>query len=185
MRWKTKLDEELDEEVRFRREMETEENIRRGMNAGEARYAALRQFGWVEQRREDWRDERFLPRLEARLQDFVYAGRALTRARTYALFALLSRALGIVANAAILTPLGALALRPMAYPEPSELVRLRESSTWTGRSSWGAVPVPNLHSWREQNRVFEAMGADTMGGVNLTRGGDAVRVAEGGDWGTV
>lgn len=177
VRRKAKLDEELDEEVRFHLEMETEENIRRGMSADEARYAALRRFGGVEQRKEDWRDERFLPRLEAWIQDFVYAARALMRARTYALFAVLSLALGIGANTAIFTLLRSMVLRPLPYPEPSELVRLWENSTWMGRSSWGAVSVPNLRDWREQNNVFEAMGAYTMGGVNLTHGGDTMRVA--------
>ena len=57
VRRKAEIDEELDEEVRFHLEMETEENIRRGMSAEEAKYAALRRFGGVEQRKEEWRDE--------------------------------------------------------------------------------------------------------------------------------
>jgi putative ABC transport system permease protein len=177
VRRKPELDEELNEEVRFHLEMETEENIRRGMNAEEARYEALRRFGGVEQRKEEWRDERFLPRLEGWLQDLGYAWRALKRARTYALFAVLSLALGIGANTAIFTLLQSLVLRPLAYPEPGELVRLWESMTWMGQGTSGSVSVPNLRDWREQSRVFEAMGAYTMGGVNLTLGAETMRIA--------
>jgi len=42
------LDERMDEEMRSHIEMQREENFEAGMNPEEARYAALRQFGWVE-----------------------------------------------------------------------------------------------------------------------------------------
>ena len=45
---KQKLDAQIDEEMRSHIEMQTQENIEAGMNPEEARYAALRQFGWVE-----------------------------------------------------------------------------------------------------------------------------------------
>jgi len=45
---KRKLDAEMDEEMRSHIEMQTQENVDAGMSAEEARYAALRQFGWVE-----------------------------------------------------------------------------------------------------------------------------------------
>jgi len=46
---KEKLDQELDEEVRFHVQQQTEVNMQAGMNPEEARYAALRKFGGVEQ----------------------------------------------------------------------------------------------------------------------------------------
>jgi len=49
---KRKLEEELDEEVRSHLEMLIEENLRKGMTSEEARYAALRRFGGVEQVKE-------------------------------------------------------------------------------------------------------------------------------------
>lgn len=175
-RRKDQWDQGLNEEIEFHLEMQTQENIRRGMNPEEARYAALRQFGGVEQRKEEWRDVRFLPRLESWWQDARYALRALTRARGYALFAVLSLALGIGANAAIFTLLRSLVLRPLPYPEPERLVRLFESSTWMGSSTWGSVSVPNLNDWREQSSTFAALGAYSVGGINLTGGGETVRV---------
>jgi hypothetical protein len=43
-----KTEREMDAEMRFHLEMETAENIRRGMNEEEARRAALRSFGGVD-----------------------------------------------------------------------------------------------------------------------------------------
>lgn len=173
---KDQWDQSLNEEIEFHLEMQMQENIRRGMNPDEARHAALRQFGGVEQRKEEWRDAQFLPRLESWWQDARYALRALMRARGYALFAVLSLALGIGANAAIFTLLRSLVLKPLPYPAPERLVRLFESSTWMGSSTWGSVSVPNLKDWREQSSTFAALGAYSVGGVNLTGGGETVRV---------
>jgi len=175
-RQKDQWDQNLNEEVEFHLDMQIQENIRRGMSPSEARFAALRQFGGVEQRKEEWRDVKFLPRLESWWQDARYAWRALTRARGYALFAVLSLALGIGANAAIFTLLRSLILRPLPYPEPERLVRLFESSTWMGSSSWGSVSVPNLKDWRDQSSTFAALGAYSVGGVNLTGSDETVRV---------
>ena len=76
---KQRLEEELDTEVRFHLEMETEENLRRGMSPEEARHAARRSFGGVEQAKEAWRDRRGLPRVEEWLRDLRFAARMLAR----------------------------------------------------------------------------------------------------------
>jgi hypothetical protein len=62
--FKSKMEEELDEEVRFHLEREIEENIVRGMTPEEARYAAIRNFGGVERVKEESRDERGIRLLE-------------------------------------------------------------------------------------------------------------------------
>ena len=51
-----KAEREMDAEMRFHLEMETAENIRRGMSEEEARRAALRSFGGVERTKEAYRD---------------------------------------------------------------------------------------------------------------------------------
>ena len=142
VRRKPEWDETLNEEIQFHLEMETAENIRRGMSAEEARFEALRKFGGVEQRKEDWRDQKYLPMLESWWQDFVYAFRAWYRAKTYAAFAVLSLALGIGANTATFTLLRSMVMKELPYPQPEELVRLWESMTWMGRGGWAACRCP-------------------------------------------
>jgi len=53
---KRDLDAQMDAEMRSHIEMQTQENIESGMNPEEARYAALRQFGWVESIKETCRE---------------------------------------------------------------------------------------------------------------------------------
>ena len=53
-----KLDAEMTEEMRLHLELQTDQNIAAGMNAKDARYAAQRQFGGVEQIKEIARDQR-------------------------------------------------------------------------------------------------------------------------------
>jgi len=45
---KRELDADMDDEMRSHIEMQTQQNIEKGMSPEEARYAALRQFGWTE-----------------------------------------------------------------------------------------------------------------------------------------
>jgi hypothetical protein len=86
-----KVEREMERELRFHLEMETAENIRRGMSEEEARRAALLSFGGVEQTKENLRDARGLGWLEDMLQDFRYALRALRRKPGFAAVALFQR----------------------------------------------------------------------------------------------
>jgi|SRR5690242_7512935 len=50
-----KLERDLDQELQFHMELKAQENIAAGMEPEEARYAALRAFGGVEQKKEECR----------------------------------------------------------------------------------------------------------------------------------
>src|SRR5437867_12866930 len=76
---KRKLDAEMDEEMRSHIEMQTQENLDAGMSAEDARYAALRQFGWVESIKERCRERRGVTWSEHLVQDFRYGLRRLRK----------------------------------------------------------------------------------------------------------
>src|SRR5437667_10428466 len=76
---KQELEQELDEEMRSHLEMLVEENLRKGMSFEEARYAALRSFGGVEQVKEMYRAQRGLPMIETIVLDTRYGLRKLRR----------------------------------------------------------------------------------------------------------
>ena len=74
---KTRCDGELDSELQTHLDLLMAANLRRGMSPEEARYAARREFGGLEQAKESYRDQRGLPFLDSLLQDVRYGIRLL------------------------------------------------------------------------------------------------------------
>src|SRR6185437_16988377 len=66
---KEQLDTEMAQELRSHIEMQTQENIESGMKPEEARYAAIRQFGWVDSIKETCREQRGVAWIETFIQD--------------------------------------------------------------------------------------------------------------------
>jgi predicted permease len=170
-----RLDATLDEELRAHLEMLVEENVRSGMPLDEARYAALRSFGGVEQVRESYREQRGLPMMVTLLQDIRYALRQLRRSPGFAAVAIVTLALGIGANTAIFSVVNTVLLRPLPYRDADRLVMV-----------WGydrprafdtdQVSPPDLRDWQSQNRVFEQMAGATDVMYTLTGAGEPAPV---------
>src|SRR5438552_824914 len=109
-----RLDEDLDAELRTHLEMAVDLNLRKGMNATDARREALRGFGGVEQTKELYREQRGLPMIETALQDLRFGFRMLRRSPGFSILAILCLTLGIGANAAVFSWVEGTLLRP--YP---------------------------------------------------------------------
>src|SRR6266571_573458 len=111
---KRQLDADMAEEMRAHIEMRTRENIEAGMSADEARYAAMRQFGWMESIKETCREQRGVTWLEHLIQDLGYGARMLRKNPGFTAVAILTLALGIGANTAIFTLINTLVLKPVS-----------------------------------------------------------------------
>ena len=116
------VDRELDEELHFHIDQQTELNISRGMSAGDARRAALRAFGGIEQRREEVRDTRRVSWLIDGARDVRHGMRLLARTPMFAAAAILSLGVGIGANVAMFSIVDALLLKKLPVPNPDGLV---------------------------------------------------------------
>jgi len=75
-----RLEQDLNSELQSHLDLLIEENIQRGMDPKEAAHAARREFGGLEQTKEEYREQRSLPFLETLLQDVRYGLRMLASA---------------------------------------------------------------------------------------------------------
>jgi len=121
---KRKLDAEMDEEMRFHLELRTQANVEKGMGPEEARYAALRQFGWLESIKQICRDQRGILWLENLTHDLRFGLRLLLKNPGVAAIAAVSLALGISLNSAVFGLVDGLWLRSRPFADPSRVVRI-------------------------------------------------------------
>jgi predicted permease len=168
-------DEERDRELESYLEIETDENIARGMTRGEARAAAHRKLGNRTRVREEIYGMNTIGWLETLGQDLRYGLRLLRLNPAFASVAILSLALGIGANAAIFQIFDAVRLRPLPVSQPDRLVEVRvaERRNATGGFT-GRRPQLTYALWEkiraEQGR-FDGLFAWGNDVLNLGTGG--------------
>src|SRR5262245_1586293 len=155
---KSEMERELDEELRYHIERQTEQNIRLGMNPDEARYAARKAFGGVEHAKERSRDARGVRWLEDLRQDLRYGARMLIKNPGFTLIAVITLALGIGANTAIFSIVNAVLLRSLPYEYADRLVMIWDTNAERSLDHEGPSPG-NFLDWKAQNQVFEGMAA--------------------------
>jgi predicted permease len=115
-------DEEMEEELRFHLDMETELNLSTGMSPEEARRRALVAFGGVERHRERLREGRRVPLVESAWRDLRLGLRSLRRTPAFTATALSILALGIGMATAMFTVFDAVLLRPLPVSDPDRVV---------------------------------------------------------------
>ncbi|HEY3458398.1 MAG TPA: ABC transporter permease, partial [Bryobacteraceae bacterium] len=135
-------------------EIETEENIARGMSAEQARQAAHRKLGNATLIREEIYRMNSIGFVESCWQDVRYSLRTLAKARAFTFVVIASLALGIGANTAIFSLINAALLKMLPVTDPEQLVELENVSP-----VWGLMgfSYPAFKAFRDQNQALSGV----------------------------
>lgn len=167
---------EQSEEFSFHLEMETAENVRRGMNDAEARRTALLRFGGTQRFQEETRDARGVVALDNLARDTRFALRRLYRAPGFSAGVIATLGIGIGAAVGIGTIVYGVLLRDLPYDRPEQLVRVGFSTDGDGISGDLHSPATYFH-FAKSTRSFTELGAYwTSDDFNVTDGDAPERV---------
>jgi predicted permease len=129
---KSRLEQQLDEELRTHFDMLVEDEVRRGKSRDEAKRLARLHLGGLEQTRESVRDVRAFW-LEAVWHDLLHSARMLRRNPGFAVMAILTLAVAVGANASILAIADGVLFRPLPFEDPDRVFLLQMMNRQTGK----------------------------------------------------
>ena len=157
--FRSRVDSELDEELKFHLAMTQNKLAARGSAPPEARRKAAVLFGGTEAVKEQCRDVRGTRWIEDFFQDCIFAVRLLRRDRYYTIAAMLALALGIGTNTAVFTIFNSVVLKPLPVPNPASLVTINRTAPRTPLT--GLFSFADYLYYRNHNTVFSSLAAET------------------------
>ncbi len=152
---RSKVERELDEELRFHLERAELLLEARGMSTDDARRAARRQFGNITVATEASRAAHRIQLLDDLVADVHYAARALRRTPLFTAVAVLTIALGVGANAAIFSVIDAVLLRTLPVQHAEQLVFV--NVVGSHGEQYGGPPYPWVEEIRARSTSFSGM----------------------------
>ena len=174
--WQRRFRGDLSQEIREHLEEEIEELVAGGMPVEEARLEARRQFGNALLLREQSREVWGLAWMETPVQNLRYGLRQLRRNPGFTAVAVITLSLGIGANSSIFSIVNAALLHPVPFHNADRLVTRWGTITHFNYTGPIAICGRDYSAWRDQNHVFEAIGAFSEQTSNLTGAGEPVRL---------
>jgi len=150
---RSRLEEQLENEMRFHLDQHTADMIAQGHDPAEARRQARLALGGEEQVKENCRDARGTRWLEDLWQDFRYAVRTLRQRPGFTAVGALTLALGIGASTAIFSVVNPILFEPLPYPHAGRIMMIWDTYE-------GVRCDVTFHTYRElaaRSRSFEAM----------------------------
>ena len=177
MRWTSKLrlrlrslfrsrsvEQDLTEELQFHLEHLIDDYVAAGASPRDARYAALREMGAIEARKEECRDARGLRLISALHGDLRYSLRQLRKYPVFTAAAVLTIALGIGPNATMATVISSV-FRPLPVGDADRLTILATTVSANPRI-WQRLAYPESSGLQ-----VVAGGVLRHGGLGLEAGG--------------
>ncbi len=154
----------LDDDIAAHLSLLADEYVARGMTADQARLAARKAFGGVDQMRLVHRDQRGFPLLDQLVQDVRFAVRLARRDAWMTTAATVALALGIAVAATVFVILYGMNLRPLPFDEPHQVVGVR---TTDARGRGIGVPLDLFATWRSAATGLVALAASRDASLSL------------------
>ncbi|MBV9405396.1 MAG: ABC transporter permease, partial [Acidobacteriaceae bacterium] len=168
---RSRADAELKREIEIHIQQLTQQFMADGMTAAEARAAALREFGAIEQIKEECRDARGVNRIQDFTHDLRYGFRMLRKSPAVSAIAVVTLALGIGANTAIFSIVDAVLLRSFPYPDSTQLV-LMFNVPLKRPDALSGISYRDFTEYRTGSSVFSEIAGNTFHDLTLTGAGE-------------
>jgi predicted permease len=170
------VERELDDELRFHVQQQTDKYMLAGLTSEEAARRVRLEFGGLDQVKEQCRDARGIGVLEEIVRNVRYACRMLAKRPGFTAVAVGTLALGIGANSAVFSALNAILLRPLPFPDADRLLLLEQYEPNSATLGTFVAPA-RLADWQRLNRTFEAITGYFGDDISETAGKLPERVA--------
>ncbi len=167
----SRRDAELRSDIDTYVDMLVDEKIAAGLPPAAARRSALMEIGSVDHIKDNARGVRAGALLAELGSDARYALRMMRRDWTFSAVAIVTLALGIGANTAIFSIVNGVLLKPLPYAQADRLVLVWERNLAIGKERDPVAPL-NYQDWRNQNAVFDELGAYRFREFALNDAGD-------------
>jgi len=165
---RSKLEQDIDAELRSHIEMRIADSVAGGMSPEDAQRDALIRFGNRTVMRERVAEQDAGMVWDALGRDLIYAARQLRRTPAFTITALVTLILAIGANVVVFSVLNALILRPLDAP-----VHARLYSVVHKESGYDNQSYPDYLDFKSRNTTFHEMAAYRLQNAGLTAGNAA------------
>ncbi|MFT5326182.1 MAG: hypothetical protein ACI8P0_004057 [Planctomycetaceae bacterium] len=169
------FENQLHDELQFHVDRQTEENLRSGMDRATARREALRQFGGVEQVREEVRDVSRIVWLSDLFRDTKFSLRMLGRSPAFTASAVVVLGLAIGLSTTIFSFVRAILIEPLPFANSDRLVVIRTFNPQRELPLVGAS-WPDIVDWKKSAKSFSDMAAFKTGDMDLSDGKSTQRI---------
>jgi predicted permease len=166
---RSRMESEMDAELRFHIEAYAEDLVRKGVARPEAMRRARMEFGGIDRTKEECREARGVHLVETLAQDLRYGFRVLRRSPGFSILAILCLTLGIGANAAVFSWIEGILFRPYpAVTHQEQLLAL--TGTARGESGPTAISWPDLLDLRRGCTLIDSFIVNKIMGTTLSIG---------------
>jgi predicted permease len=172
---RSRMESEMDAELRFHIEALAEDLVRSGVSREEAMRRARTDFGGIERVKEEGREAHGTRLVDELIQDLRFGVRMFRKSPGFTVVAVLTLALGIGANTAIFSVVNAVLLSPLPYANADRLMMVKELLPNITAEPFN-VSGPDIAEIQKLNHVFEWVGGFSVWTYEFSGRGEPARV---------